>query len=50
MNAQIIDLGKWREEHPPLVRLVHIQCRLFAASFELQRNAWRAWMSLFAIH
>lgn len=47
MNAQIINLAKWREEHPPLVRLAHIQCHLLSASFQLQRNAWRALFSLF---
>lgn len=47
MNAKIIDLTKWREEHPPLVRLAHIQCHLMSATLRLQRNAWRAWFSLF---
>ncbi len=47
MTAQIVDLDKWREEHPPLVRLAHISVHLMSASFQLQRNAWRAWFSLF---
>lgn len=49
MNAQIVDLAKWREEHPPLVRLAHIQRHLFSASLRLQRNSWRAWLSLFIV-
>lgn len=49
MEAQIIDLAKWREEHPPLIRLAHISCHLMMASFAFQRNAWRAWMSLFIV-
>jgi hypothetical protein len=47
MTAQIVDLDKWHEEHPPLVRLAHISDHLMSASFQLQRNAWRAWFSLF---
>lgn len=47
MTAKIVDLDKWREDHPPLMRLAHIQCHLFSAVLRLQRNAWRAWFSLF---
>jgi hypothetical protein len=47
MTAKIVDLDKWREEHPPIVRLAHISAHLISASFQLQRNAWRAWFSLF---
>lgn len=48
MQAQIVDLAKWREEHPPLVRLAHIQCHLLSATMRLQHNVFRAWLSLFA--
>ena len=47
MTAQIVDLEKWRQEHPPLVRLAHIQCHLMSATLQMQRNAWRAWLSMF---
>jgi len=49
VTAEIVDLTKWREEHPPLVRLAHITGHLMLASFALQRNAWRAWLSLFVV-
>ena len=47
MTAKIVDLDKWREDHPPLVRLARIQCHLFSAALRLQHNAWRALFSLF---
>jgi hypothetical protein len=47
MTAKIVDLDKWREEHPPLVQLANISANLMRAHFKLQRNAWRAWFSLF---
>lgn len=49
MEAQIIDLAKWREDHPPIVRLAHITGHLMMASLSFQRNAWRAWLSLFIV-
>lgn len=49
MTARIVDLAKWREEHPPLVRLAHISGHLMMAGFALQRHAWRAWLSLFIV-
>lgn len=49
MEAQVIDLAKWREEHPPMVRLVNITGRLIMASVDFQRNACRAWLSLFIL-
>jgi len=47
MTARIVDLKQWREDHPPLVRLAQINAHLMAATFAVQRNAWRAWLSLF---
>lgn len=38
MNAKIIDLTKWREEHPPLVRLANVSVHLMNASFQLQQS------------
>lgn len=49
MTARIVDLQKWREGHPPMVRLVNISVHLMSASFQLQRNAWRAWASMFIV-
>lgn len=49
MTARIVDLAKWREERPPIVRLAHITGHLMMASFAFQRNAWRAWLSLFIV-
>ncbi len=49
MTARVVDLAKWREDHPPLVRLAHISGHLMVASFAYQRNAWRAWLSFFVI-
>ncbi len=49
MTARVVDLAKWREAHPPLVRLAHISGHLMVASFAYQRNAWRAWLSFFVI-
>lgn len=49
MPEKIVDLAKWREEHPPLVRLAHISGHLMLASFDWQRNAWRAWLSCFIV-
>lgn len=49
MTARIVDLQQWRHDHPPLVRLAHISGRLMMASFAYQRNAWRAWLSMFVI-
>lgn len=42
MSAQIVDLAKWREEHPPLVRLMNINAHCWAASWRL----WGAWMGV----
>lgn len=47
MIAKIVDLKKWADNHPPAVRLVQISTSLLTASLALQRNAWRAWFSLF---
>ena len=47
MTARIISLDKWRAEHPPMVRLAHLSGHILIASLALQRNAWRAWLTLF---
>lgn len=49
MTATVTDLAKWREEHPPLVRLLAISGHLAHASFNLQREAWKAWWSFFLV-
>ncbi len=49
MTARVVDLAKWREDHPLLVRLAHISGHLMLASFAFQRNAWRAWLSIFIV-
>lgn len=43
MTARIIDQAKWREEHPPMVRLMNITTHCWAASWRL----WGAWMGVF---
>jgi len=49
MTARIVDLAKWREEHPPLVRLAHIAGRLCCAGMSIQSAYFKAWLSLFIV-
>lgn len=42
MSAKVVDLQRWRESHPPAVRLTHITLHCWAASWRL----WGAWMGL----
>ncbi|MEN6630005.1 MAG: hypothetical protein ABFC42_10195 [Sulfuricella sp.] len=39
MTAEIVSLSKWREDHPPVVRLVNIGMHCWLAS-------WRLWAAL----
>lgn len=43
MDAQIVDLAKWRQDHPPAVRLVNIGLHCWLASFRL----WSAWIGMY---
>jgi len=49
MENNVIDLGKWREEHPPIARLACMNGRLLMAAFAFQRAAVRAWLSLLVV-
>lgn len=49
MENNVIDLGKWREEHPPFARLACMNGRLLMAAFAFQRAAVRAWLSLMVV-
>ena len=40
MTAEIVSLNKWREDHPPVVRLANITLHCWLASFRL----WAAWV------
>ena len=39
MTAEIVSLNKWREDHPPVVRLANITLHCWAAS-------WRLWFAI----
>ena len=49
MENNVIDLGKWREEHPPIARLAQMNVHLLMGTFAFQRNAWLAWLSCFIV-
>lgn len=49
MENNVIDLGKWREEHPPIARLACMNGRLLMAAFAFQRAAVLAWLSLLVV-
>ena len=46
MTAEIVSLDKWREEHPPAVRLLNIWGHCAMASWRLYWAAWRAVLSV----
>lgn len=43
MTAEIVSLNKWREDHPPAVRLTNIVLHCWLASFRL----WSAWLNAY---
>lgn len=45
MTAEIVSLDKWREEHPPAVRLLNIWGHCAMAGWRLYWAAWRAVLS-----
>lgn len=49
MENNVIDLGKWREEHPQFARLACMNGRLLMAAFAFHRAAVRAWLSLLVV-
>lgn len=45
MTATVTNLDKWREDHPPVVRLLNIWVQCGAAGWRLYWAAWRAVLS-----
>lgn len=43
MSERIVDLDKWRAEHPPAVRLANIAVHCWSASWRL----WAAWLNAY---
>jgi len=45
MTARIVDLDRWRVEHPPMIRLVNISLHCWSAYWRLcaaiSRQLWR---------
>ena len=46
MTATVTDLAKWREDHPPAVRLLNIWLQCGAAGLRLYAAWWRAVITL----
>ena len=45
MTATVTDLAKWKEDHPPAVRLLNIWIQCGSAGMRLYSAWWRAVLS-----
>jgi hypothetical protein len=46
MPASVTDLQKWRDDHPPTLRLLNIWGHCAMAGWRLYWAAWRAMLSV----